>query len=322
MAIRLIRWSEAIELTPRQKHVMDQVVTQAIQRSSKVILAKIRAATWSIPDHRADHADLAYSAATKALQHLVESHDFCGANPIPNPSLLAFVESHTRFASRESLEFFIYHKKWKKEETTTSSPAGFLLETYIRQQKSLLRNKSGAEKAKAEQKIAELTARLYGLRAELRLDALEPLDGTDSRLGRLSPATEMELAYWDTYAEDETKIPVPIPSHQREFLDYLFQVGDKAIPARELIPYLIDAREFRAIGGLLRVLRDPDREEEADTLSTVLGNRTLADIRKQILRIRQSDSEEMVQLFGICKDFLQSKGSESELMQNALICGA
>ncbi len=121
---------------------------------------------------------------------------------------------------------------------------------------------------------------------------------------------------------EETKIPAKIPANQREFLDYLFQVGKKEIPARELIPYLIEAREFRAIGGLLRVLRDPDREQEADTLSAVLGHRALADIRKQILRIRQSDTGEVVQLFGICKDFLQWKGSESELMQNAVACGA
>lgn len=321
LAIRLIRWSRAIDLTPRQTYVMEQILAEAIRRGSNLIERRIRSCSWSIPSGR-DRADLAYSTSSKALEHLTETHDFCGGKNgafIPNPSIMAFVESNTHFVSRESLEHFIYSKRFKAESRNDTSPApsSFLLETYIRQQKSMLKTKTGERRVKAEQKIQELTARLYGLRSEISLDDLEPSDDNENRPGRLSAVDQLDLAYWDNVdtAEEE------IPASQKEFLDHLFQVGDQVMSARDLIPCLIQAREYRAVGGLLRVLRDPNRKNEAEILSDILGQRTLADIRKQLLRHKKSDSGEVVQLFKVCKDYLQWEAGESALVQRAMACG-
>jgi hypothetical protein len=181
----------------------------------------------------------------------------------------------------------------------------------------MLKAKTGERRVKAEQKIQELTARLYGLRSEISLDDLEPSDDNENRPVRLSVSDQMDLAYWDNIDTDEEEIP----ASQKEFLDHLFQVGDQVMSARELIPCLIQAREYRAVGGLLRVLRDPNRKDEAEILSDILGQRTLADIRKQLLRPKKTDSGEVVQLFKTCKDYLQWEAGESALVQRAMACG-
>ncbi|WP_215844008.1 hypothetical protein HHS34_005735 [Acidithiobacillus montserratensis] len=323
LAIRLLRWSRAIELTPRQTYVMEQCVAEAIRRGTNLVKRRLSGCGWSMS--ASDRDDLAYSTASKALEHLAESHDFCGGphgRILPNPSIIAFIESNTRFVSRDALENFIYYKRFNSEPKPESSAAsGFLLETYIRQQKSLLKKKQGKEREAAENKIAELTARLYGLRSEISLDALDS-DDDDHQSVRISSHDQLAMADWGTYdLDDGDDDDVEMPSKHLEFLDYLFQVGDQKMAARDLIPALIQAREYRAVAGLLRVLRDPDRSGEADTLKTLLGNRTLADIRKQILRIKKSDSGEVVQLFDTCKSFLHWEADENDLIDGIAACG-
>ncbi|MEY2342098.1 hypothetical protein AB4090_08325 [Acidithiobacillus sp. IBUN Pt1247-S3] len=325
VAIRLMRWSRAIDLTPRQTHVMERCVAEAIQRGTKLVERRLYTCGWSMPSS-SDRGDLAYSTASKALEHLAETHDFCGGpngRILPNPSIVAFVESNTRFVSREALENFVYHKRFKAEPKLESAAAsGFLLETYIRQQKSLLKKRQGKERESVENKIAELTARLYGLRSEIRLDALDSGDDDDHPGAHISSHDQLSMADWGSYDLDNgDNEAVEIPSHHLEFLDYLFQIGDQKMSARDLIPTLIKAGEYRAVAGLLRVLRNPNQANEADTLKSLLGNRTLADIRKQILRLKKTDSGEVVQLFGTCKSFLRWDADEEALMERVVACG-
>ncbi|WP_248885707.1 hypothetical protein [Acidithiobacillus acidisediminis] len=323
VAIRLVRWSRAIDLTPIQTHVMNQILDAAIRKGSVVVKHRIRSTSWFIPSS-GDLDDLSWSVASKALEHLTETHNFSGQNGgpvIPNPSILAFVAANTRFLSREAMEHFVYHKRCTAEEdrgSNDSAPSGFLLETYIRQQKSLLKHKTGKERVAAENKIRELTARLYGMRSEIRLSLLEEEGEDQDRSQHLSSADLMDLAYYDDYEVDR---PV-FTDQEQSFLDYLFQIGEKEMSARDLIPALIEAHEFRAIHALLRVLKDPGLEEQAQILSDLMGHRPLSDIRKQILRPRKTDSVQILQLLSACKRYVSDEIAEQEIEHYAMACGA
>lgn len=324
LAIRLIRWSQAINLTPRQKYVLDQVASDAIRRGAAVIESKIRTAGWSIPDYRGDHSDLALAAAGAALQFLVESHDFCrggtDGTPLPNPSISQYVFSHTRYASRNALEYFIYHKKLKGEqkEPGDCAPSIFRLETRIRQERSLLRGMPDNEKkARRLRKLECMTTSLHQAVSVIRLDGDMENDDGDGRM--VSSHKALSMAVWDTHEDDESE--PEIVSEQRDFLNMLIQVGNREMPARDLIPYLIEKKSYRGIVGLLRVLlnRDdggPDSHSDADTLSTLLGSRALSDIRKQILRSNKTDSDALVQIFCVCKSYLRGGASESDVLES------
>ncbi|MHB1280299.1 MAG: hypothetical protein ACYCYL_03575 [Acidithiobacillus sp.] len=316
IAIRLMRWSQSIQLTPRQNHAMNQIVSEAIRRGAATIKAKISAAAWSIPDHHDDHHDLAISAATKALQHFAEKHDL---TKVPHPNIATYVDVHTRFASREALEDFIYHKRLKAEsmlpqEATFSKAA---LERGIRQRRSEIRNLSGEKRQKKLRELERMEVTLYGTRTEVRLEyALEERGDNELRgyKERLSLDDQMSIAV-EGVDLDEEDDSYEMPAGQREFLDLLIQVGKQQIAAKQLIPYLAEAREYRAILGLLQVLKNTDEIGfEAASLRELLGNRGLADIRKQVLRVGRADSCEVVSLFDACKAYLRGESGEGEVL--------
>lgn len=320
LAIRLIRWSQSIQLTPRQTYVMEQIVSAAIQRWAVVLESKIRATDWSIPDHRDDHHDLAVSAATKALQHLVEKHDLTA---VPHPNIKAFVEIHTRFSSRDALEDFIYRKRLQAESTlpyeTTFTKAH--MERAIRQKRSLLKSMPDSDKKKHSRDLEIMEATLCGIRSEIRLDlALEESSDHDTKgqHGRLSTESQIFLSTMEDDQDDAECHETP--DDQREFLNLLIQVGHREVAAKVLIPYLAEAREFRAILGLLRILKRQDDgiSEAARSLRKLLGNRGLADLRKQILRTGKQDNENVVALFDACRAFLTGVGDESGVLDSAL----
>lgn len=322
VAIRLIRWSQAIQLTPSQKYVMDQVVSVALQRAAKTIRSRIGKAAWSIPDHQGDHADLALAAAGKALQYLVESHDFCHGKygePFPNPSIPAYVEMQTRYLSRAALEYFIYQKRLKSEPVDPESCASslFRLETLIRQEKSLIRKVDDRKKARKQRELEAMQTALYQAHSVVRLDLRMDDDGDG---GRMSSEELLSMSSRDMGPEEELEMAgeVSMPQEQRDFLDLLIRVGNREMAARELIPYLIEKRNFRGIVGLLRVLLKDEDRGGSDTLSSLLGSRGLADIRKQILRINKKDSGELVQIFGVCKSFLRGEASETDVLDTVM----
>ena len=92
-------------------------------------------------------------------------------------------------------------------------------------------------------------------------------------------------------------------------------MGKQQIAARQLIPYLAEAREYRAILGLLQVLKKTDEISlEAASLRELLGNRNLADIRKKVLRVGRADSREVVSLFESGKAYLRGENGECEVL--------
>lgn len=320
LAIRLIRWSQSIQLTPRQTYVMEQIVSEAIRRWAAILESKIRATDWSIPDHRDDHHDLAVSAATKALQHLVEKHDLTA---VPHPNIVAFVEIHTRFVSRDAIEDFIYRKRLNAESAlphdTTFTKAH--LERAIRQKRSLLKNMPEKNKKKHSRTLEIMESTLCGIRSEIRLDLAMEESGESDTKGQLERLSAESQIFLSTMEDDQDDAECyEIPDDQREFLTVLIQVGHREVAAKALIPYLAEAREFRAILGLLRVLKRQDDgiSEEARTLRELLGNRGLTDFRKQILRAGKQDNENVVALFDACKAFLTGDGDESGVMDSAL----
>jgi hypothetical protein len=159
IAIRLMRWSQSIQLTPRQNHVMNQIVSEAIRRGAAIIETKIRTAEWSIPDHRDDHHDLAVTAATKALQHFTEKHDLA---TVPHPNIATFVDVHTRFASRDAMEDFIYRKRLDAESVLPHEPtfSKASLERVIRQRRSELKSLSGEKRQKKLRELERMEATL------------------------------------------------------------------------------------------------------------------------------------------------------------------
>lgn len=316
IAIRLMRWSQSIQLTPRQNHVMNQIISEAIRRGAAIIKSRIGATSWSIPDHREDHHDLATSAATKALQHFVENHDLAA---IPHPNIAAYVDVHTRFTSREALEDFIYHKRLKAEsmlpQAATFSKAS--LERAIRQRRCELKNLSGEKRQKKLRELERMEATLYGARTEVRLEyALEEKRDNElrSRKERLSLDDQMSLAV-EGVDLDEEEDSYEMPADQQEFLNLLIQVGKRQITVKQLIPYLAGAREYRAILGLLRVLKNTGETSfEAASLRDLLGNKKLTDIRKQLLRVGKTDNCEVISLFDTCKAYLRGENDEHEVL--------
>ncbi|BBF66359.1 hypothetical protein [Acidithiobacillus ferridurans] len=318
VAIRLMRWAQSIRLTPRQNHVMEQVVSEAIRRGTAIILSKIVAAEWSIPDHRGDHHDLAKSAATKALQHFSEKHDLSN---VPHPNIATFVEVHTRFASREALEDFIYRKPMESEAKRPQDAvfSKALLERAIRQKRSELKKHTGETRQKKLRELEKLEATLHGTRTEVRLEyALEERGEHEVRGSneRLSPEDHLSIAVDDMDIDEDGDYG--IPADHREFLEMLILVGKKEIAAKELIPYLVEAREYRAILGLLRVLSKAGDDIESSCLRELLGNRALTDIRKQILRVNRDDACEVVSLLDSCKAYLRGESDGYEVTLAAL----
>ncbi|MBU2752436.1 hypothetical protein HER14_16255 [Acidithiobacillus thiooxidans] len=316
VAIRLMRWSQSIQLTPRQNHVMNQIISEAIRRGATIIESKIRTAEWSIPDHRDDHHDLAVTAATKALQHFTEKHDL---TTMPHPNMAIFVDVHTRFASRDAMEDFIYRKRLNAEFVLPHEPtfSKASLERAIRQRRSELKHLSGEKRQKKVRELERLEATLHGARTEVRLEyALEERGDHEARGSseRLSLEDQESIAVGGIDLEEEDD-SYEMPANQREFLDLLIQVGRQQIAARQLIPYLVEAREYRAILGLLRVLKKTDEISlEAGSLRELLGNRNLADIRKKVLRVGRADSREVVSLFESCKTYLRGENDECKVL--------
>ena len=144
-----------------------------------------------------------------------------------------------------------------------------------------------------------MEATLHGARTEVRLEyALEERGDHEARGSseRLSLEDQVSIAVGGIDLEEEDD-SYEMPAGQREFLDLLIQVGKQQIAARQLIPYLAEAREYRAILGLLRLLKKTDEISlEAGSLRELLGNRNLADIRKKVLRVGRADSREVVSL--------------------------
>lgn len=316
IAIRLMRWSQNIQLIPRQNHVMNQIVSEAIRRGAGIIEAKIRMAAWSIPDHRDDHHDLAISAATKALQHFTEKHDLA---TVPHPNIAVFVDVHTRFASRDALEDFIYRKRLDAESVLPHEPtfSKASLERVIRQRRSELKHLSGEKRQKKSRELERMEATLHGVRTEVRLEyALEERGDHETRSNseRLLLEDQASIAVGGIELE-EGDDGYEMPADQREFLDLLIQVGKQQIAAKQLIPYLAAAREYRAIIGLLQVLKKTDdASPEGASLRELLGNRRLADIRKQVLRVGRADGCEVVSLFETCKAYLRGDNDEREVL--------
>ncbi|MHB8181360.1 MAG: hypothetical protein ACYDCW_11845 [Acidithiobacillus ferrivorans] len=316
IAIRLMRWSQSIQLTPRQNHVMNQTVSEAIRRGAAIIESKIRTAEWSIPDHRDDHHDLAITAATKALQHFTEKHDLA---TVPHPNIATFVDVHTRFASRDAMEDFIYRKRLDAESVLPHEPtfSKASLERAIRQRRSELKNLSGEKRQKKMRELERMEATLHGVRTEVRLEyALEERGDHEARGSseRLSLEDQVSIAVGGIDLEEEDD-SYEMPADQREFLDLLIQVGNQQIAAKQLIPYLAEAREYRAILGLLQVLKKTDEISlEAASLRELLGNRGLTDIRKQVLRVGRADGCEVVSLFDTCKAYLRGENGEREVL--------
>lgn len=316
IAIRLMRWSQSIQLTPRQNHVMNQIVSEAIRRGAAIIKTKIRATGWSIPDHRDDHHDLAISAATKALQHFAEKHDLTA---VPHPNIATFVDVHTRFASRDAMEDFIYRKRLDAELVLPHEPtfSKASLERVIRQRRSELKSLSGEKRQKKMRELERMESTLHGVRTEVRLEYALEERGDNDLCGykeRLSLEDQVSIAVGGIDLEEEDD-SYEMPADQREFLDLLIQVGNQQIAAKQLIPYLAEAREYRAILGLLQLLKKTDEISlEAASLRELLGNRGLADIRKQVLRVGRADGCEVVSLFDTCKAYLRGENSEREVL--------
>ena len=316
VAIRLMRWSQSIQLTPRQNHMMNQIISEAIRRGAAIIESKIRTAEWSIPDHRDDHHDLAVTAATKALQHFTEKHDLAA---VPHPNIATFVDVHTRFASRDAMEDFIYRKRLDAESVLPHEPtfSKASLERVIRQRRSELKHLSGEKRQKKMRELERMEATLHGARTEVRLEyALEERGDHEARGSseRLSLEDQVSIAVGGIDLEEEDD-SYEMPADQREFLDLLIQVGKQQMPAKQLIPYLAEAREYRAILGLLQVLKKPDdASPEVASLRELLGNRRLTDIRKQVLRVGRADSREVVSLFESCKAYLRGENGECEVL--------
>lgn len=316
VAIRLMRWSQSIQLTPRQNHVMNQIVSEAIRRGAAIIESKIRMAEWSIPDHRDDHHDLAVSAATKALQHFTEKHDLA---KVPHPNIATFVDVHTRFASRDAMEDFIYRKRLDAESVLPHEPtfSKASLERVIRQRRSELKHLSGEKRQKKLRELERMEATLHGARTEVRLEyALEEWGDHEGRSSseRLSLEDQVSIAVGSIDLDEEDD-SYEMPDDQREFLDLLIQVGKQQMPAKQLIPYLAEAREYRAILGLLQVLKKPDDASlEVASLRELLGNRRLTDIRKQVLRVGSTDGCEVVSLFDTCKAYLRGENGDREVL--------
>ncbi|MCR2829080.1 hypothetical protein NR402_02085 [Acidithiobacillus ferrooxidans] len=316
VAIRLMRWSQSIQLTPRQNHVMNQIVSEAIRRGAAIIESKIRTAEWSIPDHRDDHHDLAVAAATKALQHFAEKHDLTA---VPHPNIATFVDVHTRFASRDAMEDFIYRKRLDAESALPHEPtfSKASLERVIRQRRSELKSLSGEKWQTKMRELERMEATLHGVRTEVRLEyALEERGDHEARGSseRLSLEEQVSIAVGGIDLEEEDD-SYEMPADQREFLDLLIQVGNQQIAAKQLIPYLAEAREYRAILGLLQVLKKTDEISlEAASLRELLGNRGLTDIRKQVLRVGRADGCEVVSLFDTCKAYLRGENGEREVL--------
>ena len=315
IAIRLMRWSQSIQLTPRQNHAMNQIVSEAIRRGAAIIKSKISATGWSIPDHHEDHLDLALSAASKALQHFAENHDLTA---VPHPNIATYVDVHTRFASREALEDFIYHKRLKSDSSpqeATFSKAS--LERAIRQRRCELKNLSGETRQKKLRELERMEATLHGVRTEVRLEyALEERDDNALRgyKERLSLEDQLSIAVEGLGMEEEEE-SYEMPTDQREFLDILIQVGNQQMAAKCLIPYLAEAREYRAILGLLQVLKKADEISlEAASLRELLGIRSLAEIRKRVLRVSKTDECEVVTLFDTCKAYLRGENGEHAVL--------
>ncbi|MGC9217079.1 hypothetical protein [Acidithiobacillus sp.] len=314
VAIRLVRLSQSIQLTPRQNHVMNQIVSEAIQRAAAIIIAKIRGAAWSIPDHRDDHHDLALSAASKAFQLLVERHDM---TVVPHPNLAVYVETHTRFSSRDALEDFIYKKRLDADagrplDTTFSKAA---LERRIRQRRSELGNLSGEMRRQKRADLERMEAILFGARTEVRLEyALQERGDEDQHLGeRLSSDDILSLSIEDIEHTDETE-DYTMPDEQRDFLNLLIQVGQRQVSVRNLIPYLVGSGEYRAVLGLLEVLKgSAAANPEAAALQEIL-NTALSSVRKQALRPRKTDRGEVATLFGACKGYLRGEQGEHEVL--------
>ncbi|MCL5956471.1 MAG: hypothetical protein M1560_03200 [Gammaproteobacteria bacterium] len=316
IAIRLMRWSQSIQLTPRQNHVMNQIVSEAIRRGAAIIETKIRTAEWSIPDHRDDHHDLAVTAATKALQHFTEKHDLA---TVPHPNIATFVDVHTRFASRDAMEDFIYRKRLDAESVLPHEPtfSKASLERVIRQRRSELKSLSGEKRQKKLRELERMEATLHGARTEVRLEyALEERGDHEVRGSseRLSLEDQVSIAVGGIDLEEEDD-SYEMPADQREFLDLLIQVGNQQLAAKQLIPYLAEAREYRAILGLLQVLKKTEEISlEAASLRELLGNRGLTDIRKQVLRVGRADGCEVVSLFDTCKAYLRGENDEHAVM--------
>lgn len=318
VAIRLMRWSQSIQLTPRQNHVMNQIVSEAIRRGAAIIESKIRTAEWSIPDHRDDHHDLAVTAATKALQHFTEKHDLA---TVPHPNIATFVDVHTRFASRDAMEDFIYRKRLDAESVLPHEPtfSKASLERAIRQRRSDLKNLTGEKRQKKLRELERMEATLHGARTEVRLEyALEERGDHEARGSseRLSLEDQVSIAVGgiDLDEEDEDD-SYEMPADQREFLDLLIQVGNQQMAAKCLIPYLAEAREYRAILGLLQVLKKTDEISlEATSLRELLGIRSLAEIRKRVLRVSKTDECEVVSLFDTCKAYLRGENGELDVL--------
>ena len=314
VAIRLVRLSQSIHLTPRQDHVMNQLVSEAIRRSAARILAKIRGAAWSIPDHRDDHHDLALSAASKAFQLLVEKHDLMA---VPHPSLATYVEVHTRFSSRDALEDFIYKKRLDADagnplDTTFSKAA---LERRIRQRRSELGNLSGEKCRVKRAELERMEAILFGARTEVRLEyALQERGDEDRHLGDwLSSDDLLSLSTEDMEYIDDTEDYI-MPDEQRDFLNLLVQVGQRQMPVRNLIPYLVGSGEYRAVLGLLEVLKgSAATNPEAAALQEIL-NTALSSVRKQALRPRKTDRGEVATLFGACHAYVRGEQGEHEVL--------
>ncbi|MBU2822785.1 hypothetical protein HF283_01460, partial [Acidithiobacillus ferrooxidans] len=152
---------------------------------------------------------------------------------------------------------------------------------------------------------------------EVRLEyALEERGDHEARGSseRLSLEDQVSIAVGGIDLEEEDD-SYEMPADQREFLDLLIQVGKQQIAARQLIPYLAEAREYRAILGLLQVLKNTDEIGlEAGSLRELLGHQNLADIRKKVLRIGRADSREVVSLFESCKAYLRGENGEREVL--------
>jgi len=316
IAIRLMRWSQSIQLTPRQNYVMNQIVSEAIRRGAAIIESKIRTAEWSIPDHRDDLHDLAITAATKALQHFTEKHDLAA---VPHPNMATFVDVHTRFASRDSMEDFIYRKPLDAESVLPHEPtfSKASLERAIRQRRCELKNLSGETRQKKLRELERMEATLHGVRTEVRLEyALEERDDNAPRgyKERLLLEDQLSIAVEGLGMEEEEE-SYEMPADQREFLDILIQVGNQQMAAKCLIPYLAEAREYRAILGLLQVLKKTDEiSPEAASLRELLGIRNLAEIRKRVLRVSKTDECEVVTLFDTCKAYLRGENGEHAVL--------
>ncbi|MGE0049439.1 MAG: hypothetical protein AB7T01_10985 [Acidithiobacillus sp.] len=327
LAIRLMREANTakLPLTPRQGFVMNQIIDEALRRASALIAKKIAHTGWSIPDYSGgDDHDLAWEAATKALQILVEKHDFALA---PHPGIAAFVGKYTQFSSRSAVEDFVYRKRLKSDSPRPiDSPfTKAHLERSVRQTRSELKNASPsdiARRARLGRKLSDLETTLYGITHEIRIDhAVQRGDETEQWGDRLSVEVQLALSVtMDDQQDEDDSFEVK----NLWLLETMLQIRQKNIPAKALIPSLATAKEFRALVGILKLLcplGGGKVSAEAKVMKEILG-RDLPDLRKQMLRSGSSDNEDVVMLFDRCRSFISGECEEADVLFAAQMVAA